>query len=211
MAEIKIDDIKPNNNRYRQESSKEREREKIAPVVKKDKIVSTKKPLGRRLWDIFVGKDPKDIKDYLIKDVLIPGLKDTAIDTLSMVLKGERISIGPRNSYERTSYSSIYRSKNSRKDREYDRKKRSEYESDEKVDYRNIVLDTEKDAKAIVDHMLDRIESTGTVSVAEFFDMLGLPSRFTDNDWGWDNVRDIGIKQVSNGWLIDVAEVIYLN
>lgn len=224
MATVNLDNIEPNSKTYKSEKKEKRERKKIDPVIKKDKIVATKKPLGKRLWDLFIGQDPKDLRDYFIKDVLIPEMLDIAGMGFDSVLDniGMRFGSGParkRTGYGgysngKVSYSGLFKKsyENARRNRptRRDRNDRDEYQND-KVDYRNVVLQYREDAENVIDHMIERIEDTGSISVAEFFDMLELPSKFTDNDWGWENARDIGLKRVHGGWLIDVREAIHLD
>lgn len=209
MAEVNMDSFKPNSSKYKQEHEEKR-REKVDPVVKKSAIVSTKKPFSRKIFDLFIGEDVEDIKDYVIKDLIIPGLQNALIDTMCMMFgqygnrgKADRYSTG------RFSYGSCYRgSRREREDKDRHKRfrERDRYEEDERIDYRNIRLNNREDAEAVIDHMRDRIHDTGSVSVAEFFDMLELPSKWTDNDWGWTDERDIGMRKVNGSFLIDVTE-----
>ena len=53
MADIDVNSLEPNSHKYKAEkanggSKKEPEsREKVSPIVKRDQVVSTKKPLGK--------------------------------------------------------------------------------------------------------------------------------------------------------------------
>ena len=48
-------------------------------------------------------------------------------------------------------------------------------------------------------------------ALKSLLDLVDVPGRYTDNNWGWDDDRDIGIRRVSSGYLIDVAEPKYLD
>lgn len=208
MAEIKME--KPDAVKYNAKVENTT-REKLEPVVSKSKIVSTKKPMWKKAWDLFIGEDPKEFRKRMVQDVLIPGAKDAVFNMVHIGLYGEAAS--RRDSYPGSSiirsYSKCYSSY--RKENEKKRKNDS-YEQNEKIDYRNIRLENRIDAENLVDHMKDRIHDTGSISIAEFFDLLELPSKWTDNDWGWMDERDIGLRRVSGGnWLIDVAEARHLD
>lgn len=205
MAEIKIDAITPNSHKYNQQTSG-KTREKIDPVIRKDAIVSTKKPLGKRLWDLFIGESPQEFKKHMIEDVLIPGAKDALFNMVSMALyqepfRGHSKSSGYHVNYGRF-FGGGYKSASSRSSE----KKENSYQGSSRVDHRNIILNNRASAEQIVDYMRDRIQATGSISVAEFLDAMELPSRFTDNDWGWTKEDDIGIKRVGSGFLIDVRD-----
>lgn len=203
MAEIRLEDIKPNSNYSKTNANnKNVERKKMSPLKRKGKIVSAKKSFSKRMWDLFVGEDPKELVKSFVNNVLIPGLKNSVLDALSMAFYGETITRG-KSLYSRTktSYSNFYKSPSKKSV-----SNRPNFEKEEKIDYKRIILDNRLDAEDLVDHMKDRIVDTGSISIAEFFDLLELPSKWTDTEWGWDDDRDIGIKVVSNGFLIDVAE-----
>ena len=93
----------------------------------------------------------------------------------------------------------------------YDGSRRStmrndEYD-DEKIDYRHIVLTSKNAAMNVIDAMRDRIDATGSVSVAEMLDIMHKPSKYTDIHYGWTDPDDIGIRILGSGrYLIDVAE-----
>lgn len=220
MSDIDIKSLEPNSHKYKAEKAKKEasqmDREKISPVVSRDQIVSTKKPLGKKFAETFMTEDATDVKTWLIMDVLIPGIKNTILDVLSVMFFGEtgsRNNRRRRDRDDRVNYSSYYRG-NSDQKRKHSRYGRDgQYDSDDRVDFRNIVLRQRGDAEEIIENMRRRIRDNNSVSVAELLDLIDLPqqSRYTDNNWGWDDERDIGIRRVSSGYLIDVAEPKYLN
>ena len=79
------------------------------------------------------------------------------------------------------------------------------------MDFRNIVLRQRDDAERLIEEMRRRIRNNDSASVADLLDLIDIPGRYTDNNWGWDDERDIGIRRVSSGYLIDVAEPKYLD
>lgn len=209
MAETKIDisELKPNSHTYKRENG----RAKLEPVIKKENVVSVKKPLSKKIAETFVSKDSRDIKDWVLFDVVIPGIKNLVLDMMSMMFFGEarrRSSSSTRtdyrSSYRGVEYGTPGRSLSRRRD------SREEYAQKE-TDYRNIVLRNREDAERIVTELRKRVMEYSAASVADLFDLVALPSQYTDNNWGWCDERDIGIRRVSNGYLIDVAEPQYLN
>lgn len=218
MAEIDVTSLEPNSHKYKAEKAREeavkQEKKKITPVVTRDQVVSTKKPLRKKFAETFLSDDVTDIKTWLIQDVLIPGAQKTILNIISMMFFGEVVDRGygfsrsRRDRDERTDYRSSYRGSSDRRDRS---RRRDRYESDDRVDFRNIVLRERRDAEEIIDRLRDRIEDSGSASIADLLDMVDATSRYTDNNWGWKDRRDIGIRRVANGFLIDVAEPEYLD
>lgn len=211
MAEIDVKNLEPNSHKYKAEKAAQMKREKTDPVVRRDQIVSTKKPLKKKFSELFMTEDTKDIKTWVIMDVLIPGIKSTILDILSMMFFGEidsrsRRSRSRRDRGDRVDYRSKYNS-SSRRRRDRD----DYYDSDDRVDFRNIVLRNRDDAERLIEELRKRIRENDSVSVAELLDLIDVPGRYTDNNYGWDDERDIGIRRVSSGYLIDVAEPKYLD
>lgn len=211
MSDIRVDSLEPNSHKYKAEKAAQKSKERVTPVVDRERVVSTKKPLGRKFAETFMTEDTADVKTWLIKDVIIPGIQHTILDMISMLFFGE-VDDHSRNGDRGSSRTDYHRKYKSSSDREYRRRRDrdDDYESDDKVDFRNIVLRYREDAERVIDEMKHRIKNDGSVSVADLFDLIDVAGRYTDNNWGWDDERDIGIRRVSSGYLIDVAEPRYL-
>ena len=182
-------------------------KESIRPVVSKSSIVSTHKSLGEKFVDTFMSETVDDVKSWLMMDVIIPGIKNTILDMLGMMFFGggdySRRNHSGGYDRERVSYNSYYRSDR----RESNRRDRDDGpRRDGKIDYRNIIFRDRRSAEALVDELHRRIEDYNQVSIAEMFDLMEVTGKYTDNNWGWTRKSDIGIRRVSNGYLIDVAE-----
>lgn len=222
MANIDISSLEPNSHKYKAEKARgetenQKAKEKVTPIINRDQVVSTKKPLGKKIAETFVAEDAKEVKRWLLTDVIIPGIKNTIIDILSMMFFGEfdsRKRLDRRLRYDdRHDYREYYGGSSSSRGRRNSRYRRDDsyYESDDQVDFRNIVLRNRSDAEDLIEEMRHRIRSEGSVSVATLLDLLDVPGRYTDNNWGWNDDGDIGIRRVSSGYLIDVAEPKYLD
>lgn len=218
MGEVNIDSLEGNSHKQKAEkaASSQKSREKISPVVNREQVVSTKKPLSKKFAETFMTEDTKDVKSWLLMDVIIPGVKNTILDILSMMFFGEiesRSRRRRRDRDDRVNYSSYYRGSSDRRDRDSRRHRDRDdrYDSDDRVDFRNIILRHRDDAERVINAMRDRIRDDGSASVADLLDLIDVAGRYTDNNYGWDDERDIGIRRVSSGFLIDVAEPKYLD
>jgi len=189
----------------------EKDKEPVKPVVSKSSIVSTHKSLGEKFVDTFMSETVDDVKSWLMVDVIIPGIKNTILDMLGMMFfgGGDYSRRGHSRGYdrERVSYNSYYSSDRRSESRSRDRRDRDDGpRRDGKIDYRNIIFRDRRSAEALVDELHRRIEDYNQVSIAEMFDLMEVTGKYTDNNWGWTRKSDIGIRRVSNGYLIDVAE-----
>lgn len=217
MALIDIENLEPNSHSYKKECESENKREgRLTPVVQKNAIVSTKKSLGKKFSDSFLSSDGKELKTYIWRDLIIPGIKNWILSSVKMALfneewdpRDDRYYTGRSNySYggRHYDYSGRYRGRDDRSTRDRDNR----YYADDKIDYRNIILDKRIDAEKIVDMLHDRIDAQGYTTVADLFDLVGVASNYTDNNWGWRRFDDIRIKRVASGFLIDVREAEYV-
>ena len=72
-------EYKPNSNKYKTEQRKKQEK------VVQGKVRRKKKSEVRKWKDIFISEDVEDVKSYIIMDVIVPTIKNTILDTVSML------------------------------------------------------------------------------------------------------------------------------
>ena len=192
-------------------------KDELIPVVKQEDVIVKKKNLGQKFADAFISDSAKDVKSYIIMDVLVPGIKDTILNVMEMIFFGGTRGRRRSSSYvDNTSYRAFYQSEAydgygaPRRRERRDRDRRERY-SDDKIDYRCIIVRDRRDAEDIVDKLKGRIEKYGEATKSDLFELVDLPSTHTDNNWGWTDSRDIGIRRVQTGYLIDVADAEYLD
>ena len=193
-------------------------KDELVPVVNKDDVMLSKKPLSSKFADAFISDSAKDVKDYIVMDVIIPGIKDTIINCLEIILFGSTTGRGrssriTRLNSENTSYRAFYQSDYDSYGAPRRRERRDRYRDDgysDRIDYRNIVVRDRGSAEEIVSKLRGRIEKYGEATKSDLFELIDIPSSHVDNNWGWTDPRDIGIRRVASGYLIDVADAVYL-
>lgn len=215
---LDVESLKPNSRSYREaqqtSATADDTKERLAPVVGTGGVVSTKKPIGKKFVDAFVSEDAPDIKSYILGEVIIPTIKNGILDVMQMIFFGGSNvrSYGRSSSIYRdqTPYHSYYASQNAPRTVQ-SRRDEGRYQENTKVDYRNIILRERRDAEEIVDKLKHRIDIYRQATIADLFDLIDVDHNYVDNNWGWDDVRDIGIRRVGSGFLIDVAEAKHLD
>lgn len=217
MAKINLSDIKGNSHIDRNAvSSKQtnnasiKMKPSVKPVVSSDKLVRSKKTIGQKIRSTFIQDDLKDIKKWVIEDVIAPGIKGLILDTLSMAFFHETYRRGGSAIGNRTSYNTYYRSSSSSNNRQpvnrRDQNNRYIDDDKERVDYRHIVLTYKDDAEKIVKSMYEILDEYQKVSIGDLYQMIDITPMPNDFNWGWTDPRDIGIKRVADGFLIDVND-----
>lgn len=201
MAEVKMEDLKPNSHNYNREVliDEDRKVEKVvtAPVTRK------RKSLGRKFVDIFLSEDVGDVKTYLLYDVLVPAIKENIADmvnsAIGMLFFGEaRRGGGGRRATNtsRVNYGGYFNGGDDRRDR-MPRSYRNEAPSRARTD--DIIINSRADAEQVLDEMLELLDVYKQVTVADYYDMLDISSEFTDHKYGWTDLRGVKIVPVRGG------------
>lgn len=164
-----------------------------------DKIITgtakTKPNEVRKFAGLIVSDDASNVGNYVLMDVLIPTFKKAVVDVVEMILFGEKG--GKRRSDGRTPYRSYYDDRNDRP--------RKTANMAGRFDYDDISFDSRGDAELVLDQMRDLVDGDrgyGLVTVADMYDMAGLPAPFTARKYGWFNLRTAEVIRGSDGFYI---------
>lgn len=167
--------------------------------------VKTKKNNTRKLADIFIAEDAGNIKEYILMDVLAPGIKkvfyEIVTTSLDMFLFGGRG--GRRPTADKISYKNDYNSVSRRDDRSYGRTRTTSGYS-----YDDIILETRGEAEAVLSRMDEIMEEYDVVRVADLYDLVGVTGEHTDNKYGWTNIRNAEIERVRDGYRIKMPRAL---
>jgi len=197
----------------KKDKDKKEQKEKKVERVTKGEVVVQKKSLGRKTKELIIEADFQSVGRYLFIGVLIPALKNTIVSMgeqgirrLVMGENADRMSRfrgqGPRSSYY--SYQSpvqraVYDSPMNRSAPPVTTAARSPRNVRE-----DFICTSREDAEKVLEQMGDILDQYGVVTVQDLNNTVGWPSEYTDNNWGWDFLGDVVIRQVREGFLIDL-------
>lgn len=199
-----IDDYKPNSNKSRELVDKENE--KRAEKVVSGTVITKKQSGWEKFKNNFISDDSKNIGSYVMNDVLIPATKkaisDIVTDGIDILLYGEtgrRGKSSSRGVADRVSYRSYY-----------DDPAPSRYNNSVVRDYsyNDIILATRGEAEEVLTRMDEIMDKYGLVRVADLYDLVGITGNFTDNKYGWTNIRNANIVRVRDGYQIKMPRAI---
>lgn len=196
-------EFKPNSHRSKEEQAKQApERRKIEKVVKG--AVKTRDNGMRKFVNTFIPNNGKDVKTYAVHDVLIPSVKKAFWEIFEMFWWGrDGRRSGKRTVNDYVSYAKFSGSKDDRHGSE-NSSNRTPYS------YKDIVLESRADAEEVLMQMDAIIEEYGMVSVADLYEMVGEDFEFTDNKYGWTNLRSAEVQRVRDGYLVKVPRAEHL-
>ena len=188
-------------------NSKVQDEKKIKKVVS-GKVQRQKKPLARRIGEVFLEDDTQTVGAYVVYDILIPAAKALINDVVSggveMLLFGDRKGHRTRREGGRsfTNYGSLYRSADRDRDRldrrHISRTSRARHHFDE------IVLETRGEAEEVLSHLVDLTVDYGQATVADLYDLVDIESNHTDSKYGWVDLGGADVSRTRGGYVINL-------
>lgn len=212
MAKTNYDKVKPKKQKIKSE-------EVLDPStvrLKKHAVVKgtiAKPSLISRAGHLFFGDDGfKGMATYLVRDVFIPSLQNTAADLANTAIqraifgedyihrrRGRNYSdyYGSGRSYYNAGRLAASHSRDTNYDQQYHRRN-----TDTSSTVSRIIFETSADAQEVFNVMLDNVEQYGMVSVADFYELSDVQSKFTDHQYGWTDLRSTRIVAARGGGYI---------
>ena len=207
MAELELKNYKSNSNKSRETGARELPEKKKLDKLDIGNVKVKKKSGFSRFRDSVIKEDAHNVGSFVMEELFIPKLIDMIVDmgkgAIEMAFYGETRSAdrGRRSPGSRIAYGSYYEDDSRRyRDRGRDRYR------DEVYYYDEVKLDSRSDAEAVLDGMYGALDQYKVVTVADLFDLVGMPGRYTDNKWGWTDLRGSYIRKVGREYLIELPK-----
>lgn len=198
----------PGNGYLSDKKLKENPEHKEIEKVVSNPVIRKKKGFGAKFKEAFMGEDFKNIAETVLYDNAIPSIKDFIITAanvaLNMAFYGDAKSTRGQSASARsfTSYNRFYQTASSAV---LDTTKRSLSRSERaRFAFDDIVIATRREAEDVLDTMSSLLDQYQFVTVSDFYDIIGVTSSYTDNKWGWKDIRGAGIRRVSGGYILDL-------
>ena len=156
---------------------------------------------------MFIAEDLKTVKDHILKVVAVPKLQDFFADlmiaTINMIFHGDD---RPRNNY-----SGSYAQPNRVSYNQYSERNNNQARPAAAINYQDVIFSSRGDAEEVLSQMIDAISTYNCVSVADFYDLVGMTSNYTDNKYGWYDMRSAYVQAVNGGYIIRLPKPSALN
>lgn len=200
-----MEEYVPNSNRSKQQAQEqEGTSEKVVKKIVDGKV--KKKGTSQKIANMLFSEDTQSVKSYIFGEVLIPGIKkiisDVATNGIDILLYGEAgHSNGHKSPGSRVSYNGYY---------ENQRQPRRDYVRSG-YDYDDVLVPTRGDAEEIIMQMDELISKYGIVSVADLYDLVGVACNYTDNKYGWTDIRTAEPMRTRDGYTIKLPRAMPIN
>lgn len=194
-------EYKSNSHKSRQNQNDDIPEKRVEKVVS-GSVKSKKKNGLQKITNVFV---PDDVKSYIFEDIVVPAVKDIILDAVRAFLGVSGNSRGGRSSTSsKISYRKYYDDRD-RRDSGNVSRTRTGY------DYDDIILESRGEAEDVLERMDELIATYQVVSVADFYDLVGVSGNYTDNKYGWTDIRNASVIHVRDGYMIKLPKALPLN
>lgn len=206
MATVNPDDIRVEKVQAEQVTDGgKRPRKVVTHAVRKPK-----RGVGTKLAETFLTPDMADMGETIMRDIIAPGLKSFVYEALNAVLYTTFWNQMPPGDRRYSSYDRMYapspgdppwRSNKQQRGRDQRRPH----------DFSKLWMQTREDAELVLDECQRFIAEYGSVSVADFLTFMGEDATFTDEAWGWTDMRSARVQRGRYGWEFRLPPTRYLN
>lgn len=174
-------------------------------------VIERKAGLGSKIRDTFMGVSAREVGQHVVMDVIVPQLRGMVVDAGIQML--ERTILGEARPRSSSSSSSSSRARGSNYVA-YNRYSGGSMGSEsEPVNFRSnevreVIVETRGDAQNVLDELFRHIDRYNAVSVAYYYELVGITGKFTDHQWGWTNLNASGVSHVREGYRIELPKPI---
>ena len=203
-----LNDLAPNNSDKAAKGAtgaktEGKEKKKLAPLVSKGSVVKKKRTVADKFKDAFLGES-ENLGDYIMYDVLVPAFRDTVSEMGFGII--ERLFGNGRSSRSRGSVvrdrGRSYVSYNSPSRRDRDDRRDIDRGSRARHSFDNVVFANKWEAEDVLAHLVDMILEYGEATVRSFYELSNIEADYTDDRYGWTNLRDAYVDRTRNGYVI---------
>jgi len=189
-----------------------------APAKKSDKgrVKEKRKSIGERIAESFLATDKEEIREHLLFDWIVPGIKTVIEDIVHMILYGDASRGDGRirrdrgdSKLRKIPYNSIY---------DDPRRRDDAYIAQRGSRRPELIFDRKSDAEQVLSGMCEYIDDYGKITMKEFYNLVSevtdgdidIPTSYTQTRYGWYDVSNVSVVHVREGYLLRLpkAEVI---
>lgn len=199
------------------------EKKELKQVVSVQPKKVKKGLIGRLVSGVLGPEGAAGIGEYVNEEIVKPAIKNIIVDAVTSGIN--MIMYGERGGRPGGGYGSGYRSYGTRPGGGYSSRPTnytSRYTSQqpEPVDRRanvrgsryvveEYVIEDRYDAASVLTTLTEHADMYDNVSVADYYDLIGVPSQYTDNQYGWtiDSISRATIIPVRGGYIIKLPPV----
>ena len=208
-----MENFPPNSKRPRTEPAAPKPEKKIERVTTSEPI-RRKKPLGSLFMDTFFTGSAEGVFGYVLQDVILPAAKDTVADAVSQGI--ERLLFGETNPRRRApsrrggsqpiNYNRYYSPTSPQRDPREEVRPSLSRRARATHDFDEIILQSRIEAEETLEGLYNLLEKYNMATVADLYELVGISGKFTDEKYGWTDLRGTSVSRTSHGYLLNLPK-----
>lgn len=188
----------PNSQKYKKEQAEKEEDKKEIHKVVTGKTIAKKESVSKKFSETFFAESLRNVLRSVWFDGIVPAIKDTFVDSISnatnLMVYGEKRK--PKGSnVGKASYASYYKGSSNAPER-------STRRSSDRYAYNEIIFESRGDAQEVKDCLEDIIDRYKMVSIADFYELAGQETSWSDEKYGWFDLDGMTITRDRDGFRI---------
>lgn len=183
--------------------------QKTKPAV--ERVVKTparidKGSLGKQALQAFFAEDVREVGQYLLWDIALPSIKNAVSDIFTsgidrLLFGGDGGPQRSRSNKTYTSYSNrTYGRRETPTERTYTQRDRREHNLE------SIIFATRSEAEDVLNHLISICDQYDVATVGDLYGMAGISQSYTDENWGWRDLRSGRAVRSRNGYILDLPK-----
>lgn len=183
---------------------------KVERVTKGRVIRKRKKTQSKMMESLSI------VFSAILSDVAIPAAKDLISDAVSegvdRLLFGESVGRrSGRSTNQKSGYVSYNRYSSNSRQHSDPREKKVNKAPRSRHGFDDVILSSRQEADEVLDQLYTMLDQYESVTVADFYSLIGLETKYTDDDWGWTELKGSGVRKTREGFVIELPEPIFLD
>ena len=200
----------PGNANKNKPTKKAEVKDKVVEKVVSGVVIQKKKTVGLKIKEVFMGGELKSAGSYIAADVLLPALRNLIVEATSKGI--ERMIYGDSAPNRRPMQQGPRVQYNSPSARYAPQQTaylpgQSARVAPRRSDIADIIVLQREDADTVVERLGALIDHYDYATVADLYNLVDLPASYTDEAWGWHSLHGVNIRQVREGWHIDLPRI----
>lgn len=199
-----MDEYKSNSHKSKDGAVAEKRVEKIVT----GSVRPRKKTNAEKVAELLLPEGVENLRSYILQDVLIPYGKKALSEIIDMFLYGSTGRNKKTTNASKVSYRAYYDEVNGRRDSTPSSRPKGGYS------YDDVVFDNRGEAEEVLMKMEECIATYGMVCVSDFYDLVGITGNYTDQKYGWVDLRSatvVRLRTGDGGYMIKLPRAVPLN
>lgn len=198
-----MENYRSNSHKSKEDRAEIDSRKKVGKAITGTAKLKKKNEV-HKFMDLIIAEDWATVKASVVEEVVVPTIKklisEMITNGLDIFMYGEAGVHKKNSTASRVSYRSYYDKNNDRD--------RAEHRTRNSYSYDDVIINSRSDAEEVLMRMDELMSKYGLVRVADFYDLVDITGSYTDNKYGWDDIRSARIVRAGDGWSIRLPKAL---